>query len=122
MLSWLERAGGQRDVVTRSVSYGQGSRSNSASQARQATFDTRDLRGLPPRHAWLVYANQEPVQTHLAPWWETEERPAIQLAWERARRWVPDELMPLPAPERHDTWAPFKRLFAHRRHFVANDR
>ena len=111
MLGWLERAGGQSDVRTTSSSYGQGTHTRTVSQARQARFDIAELRGLPPRHAWLVYGGEMPVQTHLAPWWECAERPAVELALQRAtarwtdqagaeHQWVPDKLMPLGTPPR----------------------
>jgi hypothetical protein len=110
----LERAGGQANVVTRSVSVGTDARTDTAGQSRQPVFDTRDLRGLAPRHAWLVYGNQTPAVTHLAPWWECEEREVIESAWHRAHRWVPNELMPLPAPEPRKSLARLKALVATR--------
>ena len=111
MLGWLERAGGQSDVRTTSSSYGQGTHTRTVGQTRQARFDIAELRGLPPRHAWLVYSGAMPVETHLAPWWECSERPAVELALEQAtakwvdqagteHQWVPDKLMPRGAPPR----------------------
>ncbi|HEX3840767.1 MAG TPA: TraM recognition domain-containing protein [Acidimicrobiales bacterium] len=114
MLSWLERAGGQADVVTRSVSVGVDARTDTAGQSRQPVFDTRDLRGLAARYAWLVYGNQTPAMTHLAPWWECEEREVIERAWRQAHRWVPEELMPLPAPAPRKSFAWLKGLVATR--------
>jgi type IV secretory pathway TraG/TraD family ATPase VirD4 len=106
MLNWLEHAGGRREVVNRSVSYGADrSRSDSAAWAKEAAYDARELRSLPPRHAWLLYRNQDPAKAHLAPWWECSEREAIELSWKMASRWVPPELMPLPAPPRRNRFA-----------------
>jgi len=110
-LAWLERAGGQSDVRTTSSSYGQGTHTRTVSQTRQARFDVTELRGLAPRYAWLVYGGGMPVETHLAPWWECAERPAVELALAQAaapwtdpagveHRWVPARLMPLGTPPR----------------------
>jgi len=101
MLSWLERTGGRREVLNRTVSYGADrSRSESAAWAKEAAFDARELRALDTHHAWLIYRGKAQDEVYLAPWWECAERDAIKLSREITRRWVPDELVPPGAPER----------------------
>jgi len=99
MLSWLSQAGGQRDTTSRSRSYSRDGHSDTVSQGKEQRFDTRSLRALQPRHAWVVYQNRPPVESYLAPWWESNEADAISFALKEAERWVPEPLLPRPAPE-----------------------
>jgi len=100
MLSWLSQAGDQRGTTSRSRSYRRDGHSDTVSQGKEQRFDTKSLRELRPRHAWVVYQNRPPVESYLAPWWESNERDAISFALTEAERWVPTSLLPRPAPER----------------------